>query len=58
MIIAAAFAVLAFVRHPIYGLYLYLATVYVHPPSRWWATWFPTCAGHSPPQALPPWRYW
>jgi O-antigen ligase len=28
--------VLAFRRHPIYGLYFYLATTYVHPPSRWW----------------------
>lgn len=26
----------AFVRHPIYGLMLYVAVFYVHPPSRWW----------------------
>ncbi|MCS6944253.1 MAG: O-antigen ligase family protein [Sutterellaceae bacterium] len=28
---------LALVRHPIFGLYAYLATFYIHPPSRWWA---------------------
>src|SRR6188768_2255398 len=28
--------VLAFVRHPIYGLYLYLGVTYVFPPARWW----------------------
>jgi hypothetical protein len=33
--------VLAFRRHPIYGLYFYLATTYVHPPSRWWSTHLP-----------------
>ena len=27
---------LAFVRHPIYGLFAYLLAFYVHPPSRWW----------------------
>lgn len=37
----AALAVLAFVRHPIYGLYLYLAPIYVHPPSRWWGYMLP-----------------
>jgi hypothetical protein len=36
-----AFAVLAFVRHPIYGLYFYLASIYVHPPSRWWGPMLP-----------------
>lgn len=30
-------AVLALVRHPVYGLYLYLAVFYIHPPSRWWS---------------------
>jgi hypothetical protein len=28
---------LALARHPIYGLYAYLASFYIHPPSRWWA---------------------
>lgn len=28
---------LALLRHPIFGLYAYLATFYIHPPSRWWA---------------------
>lgn len=28
---------LALLRHPIFGLYAYLASFYVHPPSRWWA---------------------
>lgn len=32
---------LALLRHPIYGLYLYLAVVYVHPPSRWWGAMLP-----------------
>jgi hypothetical protein len=29
--------VLAFARHPIYGLVLYLSVTYIHPPSRWWS---------------------
>jgi hypothetical protein len=33
--------VLAFARHPIFGLWLYLASIYVHPPSRWWANMLP-----------------
>jgi O-antigen ligase len=33
----AGLLVLALVRHPIFGLYAYLATFYIHPPSRWWA---------------------
>jgi O-antigen ligase len=44
MLSAATFAlfcvactVLAFVRHPIYGLYFYLSATYVFPPGRWWA---------------------
>lgn len=48
MFTAAAFAlfcvvcsILAFQRHPIYGLYFYMATTYVHPPSRWWAYMLP-----------------
>jgi hypothetical protein len=43
MYFAAAFVlfcvvctVFAFVRHPIYGLYFYLAVTYVFPPARWW----------------------
>jgi len=43
MITAAAFVifclvctVFAFTRHPIWGLYFYLATTYVFPPGRWW----------------------
>lgn len=43
MLSAAAFLVfcvvctiLAFVRHPIYGVYFYLAASYVFPPGRWW----------------------
>ena len=34
-------SVLAFMRNPMYGLGLYLATVYVHPPSRWWSYMLP-----------------
>lgn len=37
----AACVVLAFVRHPIYGMYFYFATIYVHPPSRWWGYMVP-----------------
>src|SRR5438105_12728356 len=29
-------SVLAFTRHPLWGLYFYLGSIYVHPPSRWW----------------------
>jgi hypothetical protein len=43
MYFAVAFAifslictVFAFTRHPIWGLYFYLATTYVFPPGRWW----------------------
>ena len=43
MYFAAAFVlfclvctVFAFTRHPIYGVYFYLATTYVFPPGRWW----------------------
>jgi len=36
VLFAVVCSVLAFRRHPIYGLYFYLATTYVHPPSRWW----------------------
>jgi O-antigen ligase len=37
IIFCIACAVLAFARHPIYGLYFYLGSIYVHPPSRWWS---------------------
>jgi len=47
MLSAAAFGLfcvactlLAFVRHPIYGLYFYLSATYVYPPGRWWAYMF------------------
>ena len=47
MFYATAFALLsivciglAFVRHPIYGVYFYLATIYVFPPARWWGSVF------------------
>ncbi len=47
MFYATAFAVLsivciglAFIRHPIYGVYFYLATIYVFPPARWWGSVF------------------
>ena len=36
LVFCVACAVLAFTRHPVYGLYFYYATFYVHPPSRWW----------------------
>ncbi len=32
---------LALWRHPVFGLYAYLAAFYVHPPSRWWAKMLP-----------------
>lgn len=28
-------------RHPIYGLYTYVAVFYLHPPGRWWAAGLP-----------------
>lgn len=34
-------ALLALLRHPIYGLYLYLGVFYIHPPSRWWSQMLP-----------------
>jgi O-antigen ligase len=33
--------VLALVRHPVYGLYGYIAVFYLHPPSRWWGVFLP-----------------
>lgn len=32
---------LAFIRHPIYGLMTYVAVFYLHPPSRWWGASMP-----------------
>jgi len=32
--------VLAFTRHPIWGVYFYLATTYIYPPGRWWGYMF------------------
>ncbi len=40
LIFCVACSVLAFVRHPIYGFYFYLASIYVFPPSRWWGYLF------------------
>jgi hypothetical protein len=36
-----ACAVLALTRHPIYGVWLYIGAIYIHPPSRWWASMLP-----------------
>ena len=36
VLFCAVCTVLAFIRHPIYGLYFYLAVTYVFPPARWW----------------------
>src|SRR3982751_2710392 len=41
---AAGFIVcmaLAFLRHPIYGVYFYIIATYLHPPSRWWNQYLP-----------------
>lgn len=32
---------MALFRHPIYGLYTYIAVFYIHPPSRWWGALLP-----------------
>src|SRR5258705_483433 len=32
---------LAFVKHPKFGLYTYIAVFYIHPPSRWWGSFAP-----------------
>jgi hypothetical protein len=32
---------LALFRHPMYGLYAYVAVFYLHPPSRWWGASLP-----------------
>lgn len=47
MFYAAAFAILAvvctvfaFKRHPVWGLYFYMATIFVFPPGRWWGVFF------------------
>ena len=48
MFYAAAFAlfcvactILAFTRHPIYGVYFYFSTTYVYAPARWWGGYLP-----------------
>ncbi len=41
LVVFATGVVLALVRHPIYGLYTYLAVFYLDPPSRWWAASLP-----------------
>lgn len=33
--------VLAFVRHPLFGLFAYISVFYLHPPSRWWGASLP-----------------
>lgn len=40
LVFSLATVVLAFVRHPIHGLFFYLACYYVFPPSRWWGYLF------------------
>lgn len=37
----AVCTVWAFKRHPVWGLSFYIATIYVHPPSRWWGQMLP-----------------
>lgn len=37
----AAFMLLALFRHPLWGLYAYIALFYLHPPSRWWGEMLP-----------------
>jgi O-antigen ligase len=32
---------LALFRHPLFGLYTYVAVFYLHPPSRWWGEFLP-----------------
>ncbi len=32
---------LAVMRHPLFGLYTYVAVFYLHPPSRWWGETLP-----------------
>ncbi len=41
VLFALVCSVLAFTRHPIYSVYFYLSTTYVHPPSRWWSYMLP-----------------
>ena len=41
MVAFMAALTLALVRHPIYGLYAYVADFYLHPPSRWWGQFLP-----------------
>src|SRR5215470_16251229 len=36
LILFIAGCVLAFIRHPIYGLMTYVGEYFIHPPSRWW----------------------
>ena len=41
VLLAAACTFFAFARHPIYGLYFYLATTYIYPQGRWWGQMLP-----------------
>jgi len=38
LIASLALTILAFARHPVYGVYLYLAMTYVYPQGRWWGS--------------------
>ena len=42
LVFCATCTLLAFKRHPIWGFYFYLASFYVHPPSRWWNYMLPS----------------
>lgn len=41
LVFCAVCSVWAFQRHPVWGLSFYIATIYVHPPSRWWGYMLP-----------------
>lgn len=41
LLVFAAGLGFALFRHPIYGLYTYVAVFYLHPPSRWWGETLP-----------------
>ena len=59
----------AFVRHPVYGLYTYVAVFYLHPVDRWWGYYMPdlrwallaaaitmlATLRHQPPAGRPAW---
>lgn len=41
LIAFVAVMALALFRHPLFGLYGYVALFYLHPPSRWWGEMLP-----------------